>query len=394
MPGKIKFILPAALLALATAIADGGERAVGGEWPIYHGDAALRGVAAAIAGQPVELWRLKTSAPVSSPPVVGGGKIYFVTDDGHAHAATLKGEKIWSARIIPLAKPAPPEPGADPEKLTTPPLYVRGLVLAGSKRGSLYAFDAGSGAVKWIHAAGGNLNGSPNWIEKPGCSSVWVVAVSQPSGSVHCVELAGGKPVWASKPTDRCDGSPAVGSNFVVFGNCASELQVLAAASGAEMAQIRFPERGPVAEGVAVDGSRVYAGTRDGTLVCADASSGRIVWTNQFGGGEAFATPAVTADRIVCASKDGLVACLARADGNKIWDFKCENEPLSPVVAGDRVVVAAGGTLYILKLVDGAKAWSARTGDRITSPAVAGGRIYIGTDEGFIVCYGSAGEKP
>ena len=392
MPWKMTFIVPAALLVLAAAVYGGVEKGVGDEWPVYHGDAALRGVAAiSLPEKPVELWRLKAPAPVSLPPVVGGGKIYFVTDDGQAHAATLQGEKAWSARIPPAEGKAP-GPGEESEKLTTPPLYARGLLLAGSGRGNLFAFDAASGKVKWKYTVGGSLLGSPNWMEPEGARGARILAVSQASGSVHCVELSGGKPAWVSKPTDRCDGSPGVGSNFVVFGNCASELQVLDSGSGAKVAQIRFPERGPVAGGVAVKGSLAFAGTRDGTLVCADAAKGRVVWTNHFGNGEAFATPAVAGGKIVCASNDGLVACLDKADGVKLWSFTCGDEPLSPAVAGDRVVVSAGGALYILNLSDGAKIWSGRPGDRISSPAVADGRIYIGTDEGFIICYGQAKE--
>jgi outer membrane protein assembly factor BamB len=388
----MKKILRAALLFTATVAGSVAVNGQGPDWPVYHGDAALSGVAwTTLPDKLSVLWRFNALSPVSLPPVVGGGMIFFVAGDGRAYAINLDGVQAWSAHV-PSGEARAGGPNEEPEKFAAPPLYVRGLALAGSNKGNLYALDAARGKIKWKHKVGGNLKGTANWIEPEGGRGARVVAVSQPDGVAHCVDLSSGKLVWASKPTDRCDGSPAVGGGFVVFGNCASELQVLATDSGAKMAQIAFHERGPVAAGVAVAGNLVFAGTRDGSLVCADARKGSIVWTNRFAGSEAFTTPAVTADRVVCGSNDGVVYCLDRADGRQVWSFKCGDEPHSPVVAGDMVVVASGGTLSILKFADGSKIWSDKPGDLITSPAVAGGRIYIGTDEGFIICYGFAKE--
>ncbi len=377
-------------MVFAAAAAGAATSGAEPSWPIYHGDAGLRGVAGApLPARLAVLWRAKTDAPVSLPPVVGGGRIYFVTDNGSASAISLKAEPVWSAR------PGGGEAGSggptgDFEKFTTPPLFAQGLVLAGTDKGNLHALDAASGKTRWTHKVGDSLLGSANWLDRGGARGIIVAAVSQPDGAVHCVDLETGSLCWTSPPTARCDGSPGMGTGFVAFGNCDAELRVLSGCCGMPKARIDLQPLGPVAAGVAVDGPFLFAGTRDGSLVCADVRKGKIVWTNQCGQGEAFTTPAVTADRVLYGSKDGGVHCLDRADGKKLWSFDGGGEPSSPVVAGDRVVVAAGGTLFLLRLSDGGKVWFDRAGDRVSQPAVAGGRLYVGTDEGFIVCYGAA----
>lgn len=358
-------------------------------WPIYHGDAALRGVTETPLPDKLSvLWRFKAGSPVSLPPVVGGGRIFFVADNGRAYAISLNGEQAWSAQARGGEARSDGQTN-DAEKFVTPPLYVRGLLLAGSSKGNLYALDAASGEIKWTHKVGDSLLGSANWLDRGGGRGLVVVAVSQPDGAVHGVDLQTGSLCWTSPPTARCDGSPGVGAGFIAFGNCDAELRALSGCCGSLKARIDLQPLGPVAGGVAVAGDLLFAGTRDGSLVCADANKGKIVWTNRCGAGEAFTTPAVTADRVICGSSDGTVCCLDKAGGKKVWSFTCDGEPLSPVVAGDKVIVAAGGTLFVLKLADGSKVWADKAGDRISQPALAGGRLYIGTDEGFVVCYGA-----
>jgi outer membrane protein assembly factor BamB len=79
-----------------------------------------------------------------------------------------------------------------------------------------------------------------------------------------------------------------------------------------------------------VDGDRVYAIDRDGTLVCLDVSSGRLIWdkslTRDFGGrmmsGWGFSeSPLVDGDRLLCTPgvKDALIVALDKKTGKTVW---------------------------------------------------------------------------
>jgi glycosyltransferase involved in cell wall biosynthesis/outer membrane protein assembly factor BamB len=348
-------------------------------WPTYHGDAGLRGVATTSLPETLTVgWRVNVGGPVSQPPVVCKGVIYALSDRGEAIAVGLDGVKRW-ATALPLLP--------QPELFSTPPLCVDTLLLAGTDKGRLYAFDTGTGAIKWKVKIGEDLYGALNWLEPDGTHGRTALALSRNNGSLVRIELTTGQILWSSKPGGRSDGSPAVGNGFIVFGACDSALHFIAPASGALLARTGFDERGPMAGGVAVEGPRVYAGTRDGSILCADATTFTLLWTNQVAGNEIFTTPAVTSNRVLAGSSDGSMYCLNRADGRKLWSVHTEGSPASPVVAGNTVVVTSGGTVSLLSLAEGKTLWHDKPCDSLSPPAVAGGNIIIGTDDGFIMLY-------
>lgn len=358
-------------------------------WPVYHGDAALSGVAGtSLPDKLMVLWRHKVGAGVSVSPVIGGNMIFFVAENGYLSALTPQGEKIWSRGIEKDSVSV--EAGNDrARKFVTQPLFIRDTIVTGSDDGWLYAMESATGKILWRYKVGQSINGTANWLEQAGDSACGIVVISQWDGKVHCIDLVSGKARWTSPEVAECDGSPGIGSDFVVFGSCDMALHMLSSSKGAVLGSVSLGDEGQVAGGVAVSGSLAFAGTYNGTIACADVRKKTIVWTNRVAKAEAFATPAVTTDRVVAGSNDGFVYCLDRRDGKKVWGFNAGDTVLSPVVAGDKIVVSSGGTLYFLKLQDGSKVWSVKAGDRISSPAVADGKVVIGTDDGFIIMYGA-----
>ena len=79
-----------------------------------------------------------------------------------------------------------------------------------------------------------------------------------------------------------------------------------------------------------------------------------------------------------------------RASGKLLWKHDTLGFPLSPVIAGDRVLCAADGALLLVALADGKVLWSQELSDEITGPAVTRGGIYLGTEDGALVALGPA----
>lgn len=350
-------------------------------WPTYHGDTGLRGIAPTTLSNALSVgWRFKVGTAVSQPPIVYNGIIYAVSDRGEVIALGMDGVKIWTNTL-------PQQP--QQELFSTPPLHLDSLLFAGTDKGQLYAFDAGTGAFKWKVKIGDDLYGGLNWLEPQGTNNHTVLALARNSGCLSRLELTAGRVVWASKPIGRSDGSPAVGNGFIVFGACDSALHFISPSTGALLAQTDFDEHGPMAGGTAVDDSRVYAGTRDGSILCADATTFKLLWTHRVASGEIFTTPAITSNLVLAGSSDGSIYCLNRKDGKKIWNVSTEGSPASPVVAGNTVVATSGGTLSLLSLETGKPLWSDKSCDLLSPPAICAGKIIVGTDDGFIILYQS-----
>jgi len=72
----------------------------------------------------------------------------------------------------------------------------------------------------------------------------------------------------------------------------------------------------------ALAGGKVYLGTADGRVLCADPETGKTAWESKVGGRILF-QPAVAAGRVYVATNDGLLICLetgdAHADGWTMW---------------------------------------------------------------------------
>ncbi|MEI6972200.1 MAG: PQQ-binding-like beta-propeller repeat protein [bacterium] len=388
----------AAAAVLLAAVAICGPAALGADdaaetasWPVYHGDPALSGAALTTLPDSLSaLWRYNAGSGVGQTPVVGGGSIFVVTDAGEIHAITMTGKRIWRKGVDGDAD-AGTNSAARLHRFTTPPMLADGAVVVGTSGGWLHALEVRDGSTRWKYRVGESIKGSANRLPPEGGLGPSVVVISQTDGVVHRIDLASGRAVWTSQPVARSDGSPGVGNGFLAFGSCDSALHVLSTSNGVMSGTLGLGDEGQIAGGVAVSGDLVFAGDRGGTIVCADAVKSKVVWTNHVARGEAFATPAIAGDRVVTGASDGFVHCLDRAGGKVLWRFEAGDNVLSPVVAGDKVVVAAGGTLYLLRTSDGTRLWAASAGDLISSPAVCCGKVIVGTDDGSVIMYGPAG---
>jgi outer membrane protein assembly factor BamB len=346
-----------------------------GAWRTYHGNFALDGLAGgSLPDAPELLWKYKAGNRVDVTPVSADGRIYFTTAKGGLVALDLDGKPVWTVSIAP-------------DSFSSPPLLVDGLLIVGSNKGLLHAFETGAGKEKWGYDLGGAVQGSPNRIEFPG-GRPGVMAISPSDGAIHGVDLETGKGVWKTPGVERCDGSASVSGGRIVMGSCASALHVYSEPKGEKLLDVPLGGDNQVAGGVAMSGTTAFAGTRSGKLCAVDVSAGKILWTNADGQGEAFMTPAVGETMVVFGADDGKVHGVKRDTGVKIWSFDTGNRPMSPVLIGDRVVVSSGGSLFLLALADGKKIWSAPVSDDTTSPAVVGGRILVGGDDGTVSAYG------
>jgi outer membrane protein assembly factor BamB len=323
--------------------------------------------------------------------VVHDRRVFFATARGEVVAIDLNGQRLWSQELF-----TGEEQNGVPvrERIEAPLACLDDLVLVGASRGMLYAFHGDAGNEKWRTQLEGPILGTPNYLlaasADAGGPPSRIYVIGRAKGVLQCVDSHSGDVIWRSEEIERCDGSPAVSADAVVFGSCASALHVFSPDNGKRLRSIEIGEDSQVAGGVALDGGLVVSGSRSGKVLQADVKTGKILWMNTASQAEVFSTPAVTQEWVVAASNDGNVFALERGTGALRWRFDTKGMPSSPVIAGDNVVVAADGELYLLRLADGAKLWSFKVSDEITSPAIAEEMIVVGSEDGTVVALGAA----
>ena len=358
------------------------------EWNTYHGNSALTGVAEASFPDTLEvLWRIKTGAPVRETPVAHDGRIYYATARAEVVAVDLAGKQIWSREFFNGEEVKGERVR---ERIEAPLACFDGLVLFATSDGHFIALEAATGSERWRVQLMGPVRGTANYL--PGTPNR-IYVIEQPTGVLHCVDPETGRILWKGEGPERCDGSPSVSPDAVVFGSCAAALHAFDPATGRLLRNIKIDGDSQVAGGVAQDKGLAFSGCRSGKVVKVDIREGKILWTNDQGESEVFSTPAVNDACVVSSSNDGKVYCMDRADGKGRWNFDTQGSPTSPVIAGDKVIVANEGELILLRLADGGKTWSLKISDEITAPAVAGDMILVGCEDGTVVALGAPKTK-
>lgn len=358
-------------------------------WSTYHGGSALVGaVDTVLPDAPTRLWSFQTDAAIYHPPVACGQGIYFTNSKGGVFALDHDGEELWTKKLMR-------EPSANgqprPERLDAPAACFESTLLVGAGSGTLYALDAATGDEKWTYDVGGPILGTVNFQRSAATGGDGrLFILGQSDGTLHAINFDTGEQVWQTESIDRCDGSPAVGQDSIVFGSCAAALHVFSTADGKLMRNIEIDADSQVAGGVALVGDSVFSGSLSGKFIHANVRTGETLWINEDSEDEVYTTPAVKDDWVVFASNDGIVYALDRATGDKRWTFDTDGGlPYSPVIAGDKVIVSADGTLYFLDLKTGDQLWSYEVSDEISSPAIINQMVVVGSEDGTITAFGA-----
>lgn len=269
------------------------------------------------------------------------------------------------------------------QQVEAPPVVAGEVLVVGTSVGTLFALGTDTGKKLWQYDLGARIQGSPNLVQGEDGGSV--LAISQSDGVLHRVRLSDGGRIWSTERTNRCDGSLAVDGGLVVYGNCDAALYFHDAVSGKRTGKVELMRDGQVYAGVALSDGTVYAGDRSGRLYAVQTVSGQILWVNEVAGADLSSTPSVAPGAIVFGSDDGKVYAVNRSKGELMWSVETNGRPLSPIIVGNRVLVASDGTLFLLDLETGRIQDKIELSDQVTSPSLAGDLIVLGTEEGYVM---------
>ncbi len=139
-----------------------------------------------------ELWRMELNARITSPPLIDGGALFLLGQDGRLGAySARRGAALWKF-VSPLKN-----------LLRTPldssPSASGGVIYAGIDNGAVAALRRGDGRVKWITrlAAARSSNSFSNILDvtTPAAGGGLVCAASY-QGHLGCMDAAEGTLLW------------------------------------------------------------------------------------------------------------------------------------------------------------------------------------------------------
>ncbi|HQR04535.1 MAG: outer membrane protein assembly factor BamB [Proteobacteria bacterium] len=336
------------------------------------------------SAQPRLLWKEsigKAGSYVLTPAVVGDAAFAASTDgslarfDGH-------GRQIWK---ISTGQTLSGGVGADGK-----------LVVVGTAKGKVLAFDADTGAPRWQAQASSEILAAPVLGEG---------TVVVRSGDAHLLALdpADGKIRWSyERPTPalglRNNAGVIIASGGVLAGFPGGKLAVISLANGALIweSAVTVPRGSTELERVADIASepvlkdhQVCAVAYQGRVACFEQNNGSAQWSREVSSIHGLDMDA----RFVFVSEDkGAVQAFDRSTGSSTWrQVKLANRRISRPLAVNGFVVVGDfqGYVHVLRRDDGAFAARISTdGSPIIADPVAYGRGFlVQTSDGGLYAY-------
>ncbi|WP_220635397.1 outer membrane protein assembly factor BamB [Georgfuchsia toluolica] len=309
------------------------------------------------------LWHVSVgkSEPYVLTPAVAGGSVFVAAADG-ALSRFDNGKEVWR---IATDQTISGGVGSDGK-----------VVVVGTPKGEILAFDAASGKSLWKAATGTEILSVP-------AVSADLVIVRGSDSRIEAFEVAGGKRRWVyqrSTPalTLRSNVGVAVLPGGVAAGFPGGKLVLISLANGAQLweAAVAMPKGATELERVTditsspvAGGDNICAVAYQGRVTCFSVSNGNQLWSrdiSSMGGLDAD-------DKAVYVSADqGAVLAFDISNGFNLWkQDKLANRRLSrPLIIGDAVLVADNlGIVHALNRQNGA--FAARLNTEEDSPIAA-----------------------
>ena len=340
------------------------------------------------------LWSYPTESwGISSTPAVADGRVFATAWNGFYCINEEDGSLIWE--------------NTDVKGQSSPALYNNHVII-GSTDGNLYCLEMVNGSELWnttIAPDPGFTGISSSPVVHNDKVFIGTFNSTGGIGHLYCMNANDGTVIWKSSTESSVYfSSPAVSNGKVFIGTMGLYNSTTYSWSPPYGLYCFNETNGELLWEYSVDNSigssptvfnnKVFFTCKNGGLYCLNENGG-FVWEKNIG--SSVSSPSICDNKIFVGSGSfgsaGKFYCFDE-NGNKLWEYE-PNGPVqsSPVIANNKIYFATNtenGTIYCLG-EDGNLIWEyIPTPNQyiLSSPAVADGKLFIGSDNGYLYCFG------
>jgi outer membrane protein assembly factor BamB len=195
------------------------------------------------------------------------------------------------------------------------PVISKGIAYAGSRNGTLYAFDATNGREQWRATF-------PGWVYSPALFSDTLITGGQ-NATLWALDPSNGKQRWSAKLPGELVFRPVVGTSATVLVTTFSaDLVAYDTSSGTQQWRLHTSTANMTPT---VSGNRVFMAGMDGTLRRISLGSGRLEWETRLAG--RLSSPRLMGDdRVLVSNDDGKIFVLSAKAGVVLDDVRVDAE--------------------------------------------------------------------
>ena len=286
---------------------------------------------------------------------------------------------LWQARV------------GEAEDFQFSPVVEAGYAYVASADGQVLKLDATNGAQVWHANAGEKLSGGVG----VGGS---LVLVGTQKGSIYAYDIAG-KLQWKSKLSSEVLSAPKYFDGTVIVRTGDSRIYGINANDGSrkwvyDRATPSLTLRSSA--GLVVDSGAVYAGFAGGKLIALRADNGKLLWEASVAQpkgvteieriADITSLPVVDGPLIYAVAYQGRIAAVDRLTGRVVWNRDISSLTGLNVEDGRIFVSHAAGSIYALDYTTGKTFWrqAALKNRQLTTPIPMGSLIAVGDLEGYV----------
>ena len=312
------------------------------------------------------LWHIRSNGgrEFFSAPALVDSVLYLGCNDGLMRAVdALDGNVLWSfSTVCGICG----EPAVDSS-----------TVYFGAQDGYVYAIDRDSGSKRWSAGLGYHI------FCDTGILNDSLVVTGNSMGKVCALHSASGEVVWDNELGGIVLGPVITGGNAVFTSESGN-----VAAFSEEGEKLWSRSWSSQASPPAADSTGVYVGFSNGYLRKLSVENGELIWEKDLvtsSTRSVLARPVVADDLVLSGSNEGKLVCLNASTGSVIWEQEFDNWlQLPPAVCQELIYLSCDDQrLHIVQLSDGTKLDSLEIGGYSgTAPLVWNGILYYGNTSG------------
>ncbi len=290
------------------------------------------------------IWRALTRRPVFGSPVVAQGRAYCGEGFHEDSDCFLY---CWDNNTGKEVFRVPTRGHVE----AAPTLYQDKVYFSAGGDG-FYCAQADNGKVLW-HTLCGHCD----------CSAALAdgrlyAGSAYGDNAAFCLDAKTGKQIWKTPQNLPCWGHPAVAGQKVFLGIGDGTFGTSGPLKKGAVIALRRDSGKPiwrtdlgdsVNSALCLDGSRLYAGSRDGYLYALDQASGKILWKAACGS-PVLASPCLFQKTLLVLGGDGHLHALETETGKESWKLLVSAVPCesSPIWVGSRLYLGSGTSVTAL----------------------------------------------
>jgi outer membrane protein assembly factor BamB len=368
------------IFVLCGCTASLSERASGGNWLNFRGDAGMSGYTdVRLPDNPVLLWTYKSELRTQSSPLVYNGTVYWSDRRGRIQGVDMEGNLCFTY--------------AFETAIDASPIIEDSVLYIGRIDGIISALSLAKKDTVWNYETWGQISASPNIVDYEGRKAIVIGSYDY---FLYCLDSRNGQEINRFESGNYINGAVAQWKNYVIFGGCDAWIRIVDCRTGVQTDSLEVEAYIPASP--AVSGDYCYIADYSGNIYEILLKNGKFEKTGKMmeaasENSSFVSVPAVSDKTLYIVSDDRYLYAINRSGGEVTWKYllKGSTGESSPVICRDKVIVCTkSGIITILDAKTGELYWEYDTGEQIVaSPAVTKGRFYILTARGTLFCFGS-----